>query len=127
MSEPHDEQFENYLRSFRPVDPETLPVRAKRHAAGVEYRSKLAAIAVACAAAAALVMIVLPRSPQGTNEQVARQVLNNANRSDISGPALTKLALDDHAVFVEFMSDKAESQFPQMRSEQSTLRVLAKQ
>ena len=29
MHEPNDEQFENYLKDFRPIDPEPLPLRTK--------------------------------------------------------------------------------------------------
>jgi len=131
MPEPNDEQFEAYLRSFHPVDPEPLPLRVKRHAAGAQHRSALAVIAVACLAAAALAVIVLPRNPRSTNEPLATlipsDVSSKAAKTGTSVPALARLALDDHAAFVEFMADKAESQFPQMKSEQSALRVLAKQ
>src|SRR5579863_1582039 len=98
MPEPNDEQFEKYLRNFRPVDPEPLPVRTEKHAAGANSRSALAACAVACLAAVALVMIVLPHSSQPTNDQ-APAPRSDAKQDNISTPALTRLALDDRAAF----------------------------
>ncbi|MBV9886761.1 MAG: hypothetical protein JO119_09465 [Acidobacteria bacterium] len=131
MPEPNDERFEIYLRSFRPVEPEPLPLRVEKRAVGAQHRSALAAIAIACLSAAALTVIVLPRSPQSTNETVPKQTSSDVSskpaKTETSMPALTRLALDDHAAFVEFMTDKAESQFPRMTNEQSALRVLAKQ
>jgi hypothetical protein len=127
MSEPNDEQFEKYLRNFRPVDPEPLPIRTKKHVAGANSRSALAACAVACLAAVALVAIVQPHSSQPSNDQAAPQLQDSANHDCISTPALTRLALDNHAAFDEFMSDKVRTQFPSMHSAQSALRVLAKE
>jgi ferric-dicitrate binding protein FerR (iron transport regulator) len=127
MPEPNDEQFEKYLKNFRPVDPEPLPVRTKKHAAGANRRSALAACAVACLAAAALVMIVLPRGPRPTNNQSPAQITNNSQHTELSMPALTNLALDDHAAFDKFMTEEVQTQFPPMQSEQSALRVLARE
>lgn len=127
MPEPNDEQFEKYLRNFRPVDPEPLPVRTKKHAAGASSRSALVACAVGCLAAVAAVVIVLPRNSRPSNYQAAAEPRDDARHDKISTPALTRLALDDHAAFDEFMSDKVQTQFPSMQSAQSALRVLAKE
>ena len=127
MPEPNDEQFEKYLKNFRPVDPEPLPVRTRKHAAGASSRSALAACAVACLAAVAVVVIVLPRNSQPTNEQAAAEPRGDARQDRIPTPALTRLALDDHAAFDQFMSDKFQTQFPSIQSAQSALRVLAKE
>ena len=127
MPEPNDEQFEKYLKNFRPVDPEPLPVRTRKHAAGASSRSALAACAVACLAAVAVIVIVLPRNSQPTNEQAAAEPRGDARQDRTPTPALTRLALDDHAAFDQFMSDKFQTQFPLMQSAQSALRVLAKE
>ena len=127
MPEPNDEQLEKYLKNFRPVDPEPLPVRTKKHAAGASSRSVLAACAVACLAAVALVMIVLPRAPKPDNNQELSAIPKNARHTEMSLPALTNLALDDHAAFDKFMTDEVQTQFPSMQSEQSALRVLAQE
>jgi hypothetical protein len=126
MPEPNDEQFEKYLKNFRPVDPEPLPVRTKKHAAGANSRSALAACAVACLAAVALVVIVLPHSSQPTADQAPPSIPNNAQHTEITIPTATRLALDDRAAFNKFMTEKVQTQFPAMKSEQSTLRILAK-
>src|ERR1700723_1405600 len=122
MPESNDEQFEKYLKNFRPVDPEPLPVRTKKHTAGANSRSALAACAVACLAAVALVIIVLS-SGRGD----AKGGGNDGRRVELTTMALTKLALDDRQAFDEFITDKTQSQFPPMSTEHSALRVLAKQ
>jgi hypothetical protein len=127
MPEPNDEQFQKYLNNFRPVDPEPLPVRTKKHAAGTNRRSALAACAVACLAAVALVVIVLPHSSRPTENQTPAGIPVNTKHTEISVPLLTKLALDDRAAFDEFTREKVQTQFPQMKSQQSTLRILAKE
>jgi hypothetical protein len=136
MPEPNDEQFEKYLKNFRPVDPEPLPVRTKKHTAGANSRSALAACAVACLAAVALVIIVLSSGREGANEQSVSRPFSDADalsgsndgrRVELTTMALTKLALDDRQAFDEFITDKTQSQFPLMSTEHSALRVLAKQ
>jgi hypothetical protein len=127
MPEPNDEQFEKYLKSFRPVDPEPLPVRTKKRAAGASSRSALAASAVACLAAVALVVIVLPHSPRPTDDQAPAGLQDNAEHDRMSTAALTRLALEDHAAFDKLMTNEVQTQFPSMQSEQSALRVLAKE
>ena len=127
MPEPNDEQFEKYLKSFRPVDPEPLPVRTRKHAAGAGRRSALAISAVACLAAIAFLAIVLPHKLQPADDQAPPTTSHTAQHSDMSTPALTRLALDDHAAFDEFMTEKTQSQFPPMSAEHSALRVLAQE
>jgi ferric-dicitrate binding protein FerR (iron transport regulator) len=127
MPEPNDEQFEKYLKNFRPVDPEPLPVRTKKHAAGANRRSALAATAVAGLAAVALVVIMLPHTSQPTPDQAQPPIPNSAQHKEISISAVTRLALDDRTAFNEFMTQKVQTQFPAMNSEQSTLRILARE
>jgi hypothetical protein len=70
---------------------------------------------------------VLPRGPQPRNTQELPTIPNNAQHTERSMPALTNLALDDHAAFDKFMTDEVQTQFPSMQSDQSALRVLAKE
>ena len=130
-----DKQFEGYLKGFRPVEPEPLPLRIRRQSAGTR-RSALAASVVGCLAVAALAVIVLSDGRNGTTQLVASQPLSDtiqisgsSNRKRVEMPAiaLTRLALDDHAAFEQFMTDKTQSQFPPMNTERSALRILAKQ
>ena len=136
MSDADDKQFESYLKNFRPVDPELLPLHTKTHFASARGRSALAVSSVACLAAAALVLIVLSRNTEGVTETAiplpgagapAFSARSTEKRIELPTIVLTKLALDDHRAFDEFMTDKTRSQFPSMNSEQSALRVLAKQ
>jgi hypothetical protein len=131
MPDTDEKQFESYLKSFRPVDPEPLPLGGKTHSVGARRRSALAVTAVACMTAIALVLIVSSHNQQNGNDQPASHTFSNlsdnAKPTKISAPVLTRLALDDHQSFDEFMSEKVQSQFPPMKSEQSALRVLAKE
>jgi hypothetical protein len=133
MANSDDEQFKNYLNSFRPVTPEPLhvkryPVRARR----------LFTLAAAAASIAAIVLVVLllsrsrqrvlsPTAGSSANQEIAWQPLASSSRSQLSTPRLTKLALDDHEAFDEIMREKVRTQFPPMNGEQSALRVLAQE
>ena len=126
MPDHDEEQFERYLKNFRPVDPEPLPVRVEGKAQGAHRRIAFAVGVVASLAAAAVTLIMLPR-PQVTDSEVRSRPAENANHNDISIPILTNLALEDYVAFVELIDKKAELQFPTMKFEQSALRVLAKE
>lgn len=134
MVDPDDNQFETYLKSFHPVVPEPLP--AKRSVRRSRRLLVLAATAAAGLAAAVIVIVLLSRSSQPVPQLTGRssptqemdvQSLNLASRSQISTTLLTKLALDDHQAFDEFMTEKLRAQFPPMKDERSALRVLAKE
>lgn len=127
MPDRGEDQFENYLRSFRPIDPETLPAPIAAHARTVTRRRvALAFTATGCLAAAALLLITLPNARHATDKALSVPAFE-ASRTNISSPALTRLAIDEHDAFAEFMAEKAKLQFPPMRSDQSTLKVLAKE
>lgn len=136
MSDADDKQFESYLKSFHPVDPEPLPLHTKTHSVSARWRSPLAVSAVACLAAVGLVFVVLSRGPEGGSEQSASLPFgdgshggagNDAKRVEMPTPVLTKLALDDRRAFDRVMTERFQSQFPSMKSEQSALRVLARE
>jgi hypothetical protein len=136
MSDADDKRPESYLKNFRPDDPEPLPLHTRTHSVSARRRSALAVSAVACLAAVALVFIVLPRGPEGAGEQPASLPFsdgshggagNDAKRIEIPTPVLTKLALDGHRAFELVMAEKFQSQFPSMKSEQSALRILARE
>lgn len=129
MPDRGEEQFENYLRSFRPIDPEAVPVPIAAHAGtatATRRRIVLAFTVTGCLAAAALLLITLPNARRATDKAVSTPAIE-AGRSNTSTPTLTRLALDEHDAFADFMTEKAKLQFPPMRSDQSTLRVLAKE
>ena len=127
MHDRDDEQFECYLKSFRPVDPGPLPFSASGTATSGRRRVAFAVTAVGCFAVAALLLITLSnRAPRMTDKTLSERA-SEPNQVQVSAPALTRLAFDDHDTFVELISKKAESQLPPMKGEQSALRVLAKE
>lgn len=128
MADRGEEQFENYLRSFQPIDPEAFPAPpiVARSATAARRRIALALTVTGCLTAAALLLITLPNARRAADKALSERVIE-ASQANISTPTLTRLALDDQDAFAEFMTEKAESQFPPMRSDQSTLRVLAKE
>ena len=129
MPDRGEEEFENYLRSFRPIDPDALPAPIAAHpatATGARSRIALAFTATGCLAVAALFLITLSNARHANDKAVSAPEIE-ASRTNISTPTLTRLALDEHDAFAEFMTEKAELQFPPMRSDQSTLRILAKE
>lgn len=127
MHDRGEEQFENYLRSFRPIDPEALPAAIPAYGATAPRRGiAIAFAATVCVIAAALLLITLPNARLATH-RVVSEPPSEASRTNISTPTLTRLALDEHDAFAECMTEKARLQFPPMRSDESTLRVLAKE
>lgn len=138
MSIPDDEKFASYLKEFRPVAPEPLP--AKKHSV-VTRRAFVLAGAAACMAALVLGLLLTPhhqKSKQPTNigrssgdaTQLATsqsfRTMASTPRLHINTPVLTKLALDDSAAFDALLADESRTELPRMQSEQSALRVLAK-
>lgn len=77
MSIPNDEQFEHYLKQFRPVDPEPLPTGKYQH----RTRRWLVFAAWTVAAATVLVVVVLITQrlsrPHDTGTMVAEKLLTN--------------------------------------------------
>ena len=137
MSLRDDEQFKNYLKEFQPVAPKPLPIKTRLSASRRVFL--LAASAAACVTIA-LVWVprhrkqILPNSSSNRTanaSQVAiiqgRRGNINAKQAPISTPLLTKLAFDDRDAFDTFLSDRLQTQFPRMESDDSTLRVLAKE
>lgn len=62
MSIPDDEQFEHYLKQFRPLDPERLPT--EKYARVSRRRFVFAAWAAAAAAVLAVVLLTTLRRPK---------------------------------------------------------------
>lgn len=127
-----DEQFESYLKSFHPVAPE--PLKLEKHP--IRTGRLLVLTTTAAVGLVALVFVVtrfhrtwyrLPAATPSANQLVVTRPRENTNRSQISTPILTKLALDDEETFDELMAEKVRTQFPSMKDEQSALRVLAKE
>ena len=138
MSVTDDEKFKSYLKKFRPVAPE--PLRAKRHPAGARVAFALAG-AAACTAVVVLGLL-LPLHHEKSNHSTNRggsstdatqlstspapRPMVSTPKLRINSPVLTKLAFDDSAAFDALVADESRTELPRMQSEQSALRVLAK-
>jgi len=125
-----DEQFESYLKRFRPVAPQPLP--AKKHLTKFRRPFAIAAGVAAALAATLIVVLLLSRSRDhalrtGANSPAASGAIANAEQATIAAPALTKLALENPEAFDALMTERLQRQMPLMKGEQSALRVLAKE
>lgn len=132
-----DEQFERYLKEFRPADPQPLPV--KGYSPLFCHQWAVAALAAGAVTATVILAILFSRThehgvPTGdassvtqkaTTLQASRPIVSS-KQSEMGTPALTKLALEDSEAFNAVMTEKLKTQLPTMKDERSTLRVLAK-
>ena len=126
MTNREDEQFENYLKGFRPVAPPALP--AKRHRVTSRRLFAIAAGATATLAATFIIFSLLSRNGSHTpRTSVASGLIAGTKRSQIAAPALTKLALENPGAFDALMAERSHTQMPAMKGEQSALRILAKE
>lgn len=137
MADQDDGRFEQYLKSFRPVAPQSF--RDTRRF----YKSRrffaISATAVASLAAAVIFALVflhtrehrvstasgLPASQRLTT--VNPLALPSSRKSELSIPALTKLALDDTEAFNRLMDEKLKTQLPPMEGRRNALGMLARQ
>jgi len=128
QQEKHDEEIERYLSKFQPraIRPLDIPRRN-----GNPQLRWLAAVAVLAFAG----YVALSHRPRETSQSTGvlasraiGEVLPGEFRrsKQISTSALTELALDDVKAFDAVLNDESRSMFPNMRQEQSALRVLAK-
>lgn len=135
---PDDEQFEGYLKTFRPVDPP--PLQGRRNLVNPRRSSAMAAaIAVGLAAAVLLAILLFRIRGRSPSTQGSAQITEHVSSShdslpdanlkgpEIGTPALTRLAFDDTQAFNRLMTEKLRTQLPPMTGERSTLRVLAKE
>jgi negative regulator of sigma E activity len=138
MANPDDEQFERYLKSFRPVTPPSL--RAKGHFFKARRPFAVAAGVAACVAATVIVVLLLFHArdhalPSANGSLVTHKTtrlqashsIATAKQTEVSIPVLTKLALDDRETFNALMTEKLQRQMPPMEGGESALRVLAKE
>lgn len=126
MPDRNDEQVEIYLKSFQPLAPATLSFRIVGHAPHSRRRIAFAFGAVGCLTSAALLLIALSHRAERVGVPALSGPEIQATLGQPSTPALTRLALEHHNAFADFMTEKAQSQFPEMESKRSMLRVLAK-
>jgi hypothetical protein len=108
-------QFENYLREFQPRRPRALPILR------AYWTNRLAAAAALLLATSASLYLATRQPIAKPNVSVA---IRNARPSLV---VLTRLATDDPAQLDSLLNSQAQSQFPRLQQENSSLRVLAKE
>jgi|SRR6516165_10779868 hypothetical protein len=126
--DPHDEQFESFLREFQPHRPRPLPVTGS-------YRPKWifrVAAAVLLTFALGTSMWLLRREHTPHNSQ---QITKNtptiagspAAQFPLSPISLTRIALEDPSRFDAALANASRHELPNFQGDESTLRVLAKE
>ena len=111
-----DEQFESFLREFRPRLPRALPVVVRARAAWMP-RLAAAAIVLVALGVSFLTLSRKPSTPNGTNRE----------GSKLSPAALTRLALEDPARLDAVLDSSGRSALPRFDNKDSALRVLTKE
>jgi hypothetical protein len=125
--EKHDEQFENFLHEFKPRRPLELP--------GIGFpastsRHRLAAAAALTIAVGASIWLVsrkaTPRHPGSDTPGIASRVTAAAGQQLQLFP-LTRLALTNQVQLDAVLTKASRKLLPDLRGNDSTLRVLAKE
>jgi hypothetical protein len=125
---PEDERFENYLRQFRPLVPDALPIQ-RRESASSRYR----VLAIWCAGAAAVIVVGtfgfrMIRSRVSQSPRTSEPVVLNAPMRPLTMSAANALL----ATAPSYKSALDEMAFHPQRStvpkdKQSAISVLAKE
>src|SRR5215475_4855182 len=101
MPDLDDEQFDRYLKNFRPVEPGPLPFRVRTKTTNSRSRVAFAVTAVGCFAAAAVLLIAIRHPGPALTEPSASTNETKNGQTKISAPILTRTALDDQEAFAE--------------------------
>jgi hypothetical protein len=121
-----DQDIERYLRKFqlRAIGPMEMPRRVRS-----PQLRWLAAVAVVAFAGCVALWYGVRQTAKQTEPHAIYEVRSSEFRppTRINTLALTKLALDDSKAFDAVLTDESRNMFPNMRGEQSALRVLAKE
>ena len=124
----HDEQFESFLREFHPRHPRPLPVTGV-HRPKWMFRAA-AAVFLTFALGTSLWLLrrehVLPNSQRITRSTSAKPD-SPAPQLPLSSISLTRIALDDPSQFDAALANASRHELPNFQSDESTLRVLAKE
>jgi hypothetical protein len=121
-----EQQFENYLREFEPRRPGALPLQGDLRS----WRRLAAAAGVTIALGASLWLAL--RSPSRQQLQIATNAAPGQNEEAVrvrrlSALQLTKLAVTDPARLDAELSAASRRVLPDFRTDNSALRLLAKE
>ena len=121
----HDQEMEQYLRSFQPRA--VHPLKMDRPAEENQWR-RLAAAAVMLLAVGTSVwyaQVNWPKVRENTRPQAVQS--NRVQQRKLNSLQLTRLALTDQEKFNELLAEQSRMVLPNLKSEQSMLRVLAQE
>ena len=126
MSTPDDERFETYLKQFRPLVPDALPIHKREHALprfwgfGIWSAVTVAVIILGVISFRMILNRVGPRNPESVsvNAPMRPLTMRNANTLLATAPSY-KVALDEMAFH------RQRSTVP--KDKQSAVEVLAKE
>ena len=120
-----DEDVEQYLRKFQPRAVRRLELRPQ---AGNPWPLRLA-VAAAVVLTGSVSLWHAERKTTKPSNPVAMQAVQSIGvpQTQMSTPALTKLALDDSEAFDALLARESRTVLPSMQDEHSALRVLSKE
>ena len=123
--ESYDEEFEKYLKEFRPRHPRALPQRAR-----LPRVWRLAAVAVIAVSIGSSLWLIIQKNVSRETGLATRKaptpVVERAPRP-LSMHALSKMALDSPQELEARLAQASRQTLPDFRSSDSTLRLLAKE
>lgn len=120
----HDEDLVRYLKEFRPRAIRPLEMRRPTGNSWLRWLTAAAAVGFAGSILFWHGQINKTKPPERIGAPASIEVMSQTH---LSTPALTKLALDDEEAFDALLADESRNALPSMRSDQSALRVLAKE
>jgi hypothetical protein len=122
-----NEKFEEYLSEFEPRKPRALPMVIGRR----DWPRRMAAAAAILLAGGLSSWFAIRQvyPPSGENVKNIGEVFSDPKESPIrlTMESLTKVALNDPAQLDAELTDASRRVLPNFRSQESTLRVLAKE
>jgi hypothetical protein len=121
-----DDKLELYLGEFqpRPIRALALPMQPRN-----PWLRRLAAAAVIALGVGISARLAHHPSSQVTEVTVVHQseMVATLSHKKLSSPALTRLALDNSKEFDSYLLEESRNVLPDLRGENSTLRILVKE
>ncbi len=123
MTNKQDTEFEQYLSEFRPRGIAPLNVQSIRRRAG--WLSLAAAVLLLAIGTTGIYIWRQEKNAPSKANVSIQQSKPSVRVSSLTAAALTRLALEDDAKFERVLAEQSRSSLPNLRGDQSTLRILA--
>ncbi len=122
-----DQDFEDYLREFRPRQPRALPEVPVENTSQWQRFAAAAILAIACGSSVWFAASRYKQSPAQISSQPTTQSLAfPVTACSYSRAELQRLALEDPAKFDAALFDAAQNSLPSFTQPSSLLSILAK-